>query len=70
MTRFEKIVSGGPELLAKVLAESKIVFAEGALKAAGLAHTVSDETRNELFRLHYEHLISEYEEKEKNSDEV
>lgn len=70
MTKFEKIVEGGPELLAKILVESEIYFAEGALKAAGLEHKVPDETRNELFRLHYESLISEYKEKEKDNNEV
>lgn len=70
MTKFEKIVEGGPELLAKILVESKIYFAEGALKAAGLEYKVSDETRNELFRLHYEILISEYKEKGSNSNEI
>ena len=64
MTKFEKIVQGGPELLAKILTESKIRFAEGALKAAGIEHEVSDETRDEMLRLHYLMFTSEYEEKE------
>lgn len=71
MTKFEKIMEGGPELLAKMFADSKILFAVKALEQVGVEYELKDEAREKLFKLHYEFLTSEHkEEKESNNDEI
>ena len=63
MTKFEKIVEGGPELLADILTRSKIVFAETALESAGLEYEFLDDGYERLFKEHYKFLTSEHVEK-------
>ena len=67
MTKFEKIIEGGPEVLAKMFADSKILFAVKALEEVGIDYELQDEAREKLFRLHYEYLTSEHVEKENST---
>ena len=62
MTNFDKIMAGGPEVLAKLFVDSKIIFSEKTLESIGITYKASDKVREDMFKEHYALLTATVEE--------
>lgn len=59
MTKYEKLLAGGPELMAWTLSESKIRAMEKITAQLGIDFKVNDIHRSDSYKEHYEFLMTE-----------
>lgn len=62
MTKYEKLVSGGPEALAYLMAKTKLECFKQAFAAIGAEYDLPADKYDEILKEHYEYLVSECEE--------
>lgn len=64
MTRFEKLVSGGPEAMAILIAKTKLASFKKAFEAIGVEYDLPQDKYEEILVEHYKYLAEECEEEE------